>query len=399
MKRRIAVIGLAILTSMSMCACSAKSSGSGKSVSKEESPEEIFNEAVKKFEKESVKAAEIQTVYSYDDGTEETEFYTSIYDTKKNIIERVSKDEDEEETIYHTFNVKEKDGYGVYVNDELTDNVWKYYKEDIEDNEDSEYEYQAEEFDLPYTEEKGYSDITYSNEGEEELNGTNTVKIKVTANQVYDSGEESAEEITKESVMEEYEWNEEDVALVDGFSDILDNYVTASKESEKETTVKCVLTVWISTDSHTIMKSRSAMDVSSAQSEESKAAIETFNEESWKVDMVHQDIEDGMTKEEAKKDLEDELEAMENPDAQVSDEEASGEEFDEDEGTDEYAEITKVAVTKKILTGEDCPEMSELPKDYEEISQDEYFNGNFDISTEDDDYFLDESEYEDEFEE
>lgn len=398
MKRRIAIIGLAIITAMSMCACSGKK-GSGNAVSKDESPEDIFNEAIEKFDKESVKAVQMQTVYSYSDGTEETEMYTSIYDTKKNIVERISTDEDEEKTIYHTFNVKEKDGYGVYVNDELTDNEWKYYTEEVEDAEDSEYEYQVSEFDLPYTEEKGYSDISYSNEGEEELNGVNTVKIKVTANQIYDSGLESAEETTRESVMEEYEWSEDEVALVDGFSEILDNYVTATKESEGETTVKCVLTVWISSDSHTILKTRSAMDVSSAQSDESKAAIEAFNEESWKVDMVHQDIEDGMTKEEAKKDLEEELEAMENPDAEVTDEEASGEEYDEDEGTDEYAEITKVSVTKKILTGDDLPEMSDLPEDYEKISQDEYFYGDFDISIEEDDYFIDESEYEDEFEE
>ena len=398
MKRRIAMIGLAVITAMSLCACSGKK-GEAKSVGGDESPEDIFNGAVEKFDKESVKAVQMQTVYSYSDGTEETEMYTSIYDTKKNIVERISKDEDEEKTIYHTFNVKEKDGYGVYVNDELTDNEWKYYTEEVEDGEDSEYEYQVSEFDLPYTEEKGYSNISYSNEGEEELNGEETVKIKVAADQLYDSGVESAEETTRESVLKEYEWSEDEVSMVDGFSEILDNYVTATKESEGETTVKCVLTVWISKDSHTILKSRSAMDVSSAQSDESKKAIEAFNEESWKVDMIHQDMEDGMTKEEAKKDLEEELEAMENPDTEASSEEASGEEYDEEEGTDEYAEITKVSVTKKYLTGEELPEMSALPEDYEKISQDEYFYGDFDVSLEEDDYFTDESEYEDEFEE
>lgn len=399
MRKRIAIIGVAILTAMSLCACSGKGSSAGKSVSKDESPEDIFNEAYEKFNKESVKAAEIQTVYSYDDGTEETENYTNIYDTKKDIVERISTDEEEEETIFHTFNVKEKDGYGVYVNDELTDNEWKYYKEEVEEDDESEYEYQVNAFDLAYTEENGYSDISYSNEGEEELNGVKAVKIKVKANQLYDTGLESVEETTRESVMEEYEWSEDEVALVDGFSEILDDYVTATKESEGETTVKCVLTVWISSDDHTILKSRNAMDIGSAQSDEAKAAIEAFNEESWKVDMIHQDIEDGMTKEEAKKDLEDELGEMENPDAAVSDEEASGEEYDEGEGTDEYAEITKVSTTMKILTGDECPEIGELPKEYEKISQEDYFYGDFDISEEEDDYFTDESEYEDEFEE
>lgn len=379
-----------------MFGCSGKT-GTKKAVTAEDDPEKIFNEAMKKFDKETLKAAETQSVTSYSDGTEETEYYTSILNTKKNIVERISQDEDGEETIYHTFNVKEKDGYGVYVNDELTDKEWKYYKEDIEDDSESEYEYWVNEFNLAYTEEEGYSDIAFSNEGTEELSGEEVVKIKVTANQAYDSGEESAEEITRASVMEEYDWSEDEVALVDGFSDILDSYVDASKKSEGETTVRCALTVWISTADHTLLKSRSAMDVSSAQDDATKEAIETFNEEYWKVDMIHQNIEDGMSKEEAKKALEDDLKEMEQPETEVSGEEASGEEFDEDEGTDEYAEVTKVAVTKKIMTGNDCPEMSDLPKDYEKITQDEYFDGGFEIS-EEDDYFLDESEYEDEFE-
>lgn len=395
MKKRLGIICLILATTVSMLGCSDKAE-TKKKVTAEDDPEKIFQEAMEKLDKETLKAAKTQSVTSYSDGTEEEEFYTAILDTKKGIIERISKDADEAETIYHTFNVKEKDGYGVYVNDELTGGEWKYYKENIEDDTQSEYEYWLNEFNLAYTEENGYSNIKFSNEGEEELSGTEVIKIKVTADQLYDSGEESEEEITRESVLKEYEWNEDDVALVDGFSEILDNYVTASKESEGETTVQCALTVWISASDHTLLKSRAATNMESAQSDEAKAAIETFNEEYWKVDMVHQNIEDGMTREEAKKELEEDLAAMGNPTEETT-EEASGEEFDEDEGTEEYAEVTKVAVTKKIMTGDECPKMSDLPKDYEKITQEEYFEGGFEIP-EDDEYFLDEGEYEDEFE-
>ncbi len=395
MKKRLGILCLILATAVSMSGCSGKAE-SKKEITAEDDPEKIFNEAIEKFDKETLKAATTQSVTSYSDGTEEEELYTAILDTKKKIVERISKDEDEAETIYHSFNVKEEDGYGVYVNDELTDGEWKYYKEDVEDATESEYEYWLDEFNLAYAEEDGYSNIEFSNEGEEELNGTKVIKVRVTADQLYDSGEESEEEMTRESVLKEYEWSEDDVALVDGFSEVLDDYVAASKESEGETTVQCVLTVWISAGDHTLLKSRSAMNMESAQSDEAKAAIEAFNEEYWKVDMVHQNIEDGMTREEAKKELEEDLAAMENPTEETTDE-ASGEEFDEDEGTEEYAEITKVAVTKKIMTGDECPEMSDLPKDYEKITQEEYFEGGFEIS-EDDEYFPDEGEYEDEFE-
>ena len=240
---------------------------------------------------------------------EDEEVYTCIIDTKKNIVERISEDVSEEADYYY-FNVKEKDGYGVYVNDRLTDGKWKHYKEELEGGDESEYEYWLGEFNPAYTEEKGYSNIVFSNEGEDELNGVKTVKIKVTADEAYDTGEELAEEMTRKSVLEEYEWSEEEVELVDGFSDILDNYIAASNQSVGETTVKAVLTVWIDAKDRTLLKSRSETNIGDAQDDASKMAVETFNNEYWKVDMIHQSIKDGMSKEEAKKALEADLNAM-----------------------------------------------------------------------------------------
>ena len=95
---------------------------------------------------------------------------------------------------------------------------------------------------------------------------------------------------------------------------------------------------------------------------------------------------------------------MENPqeedvvDGDLNSEEA-GEEFDEEVG-DDYAEITMVVVTKKIMTGENCPEMNALPKEYEEITQSEYFEGGMEMFEED--YYFpedDSEEFADEFEE
>ena len=91
----------------------------------------IFKEAVEKLEKETKKAIETESVTSYDNEMEDEEVYTCIIDTKKNIVERISEDVSEEADYYY-FNVKEKDGYGVYVNDRLTDGKWKHYKEELE---------------------------------------------------------------------------------------------------------------------------------------------------------------------------------------------------------------------------------------------------------------------------
>lgn len=394
MKKRLGMILLTIALTASMAGCSGKTS-SQKELTPEDDPEKIFTEAMEKLQKEPLKAAETKSVTTYDDGMEDEEYYTCILDEKKQIIERVSSGEDEDEVIYRCFNVKEKDGYGVYVNDELTGKEWKYYKEDLEGDEESEYEYWLSEFDPFYTEEKGYSNIKYSNEGGDELNGTEVIKIKATADTLVDYGIESEDALTRESVLKENEWSEDEVKAVPGFSEILDAYVEASNKSDEPSTMQCALTIWVDAKDHTILKSRSATNNAGTQDEASKEAINTYNDEYWKVDMVHQNVEDGMSLEEAKKALQRELDAMGQA-KETQDAEAAGEEFDDDTA-EEYASVTKVVVTKKIMTGKECPEMSKLPEKYEKIKQEEYFEGGFDLP-EEDDYFSEGDEFEDEFE-
>ena len=125
MKKRLGMIILTIAVTASLLGCS-KETAPEKEVTKEDDPKQIFEEAAKKLDKETRKAAETKSVTSYNDGTEEEEYYTCSLDTKQSIMERVSKDEDETGTVYHCFNVKEKDGYGVYVNDGLTGGKWNY---------------------------------------------------------------------------------------------------------------------------------------------------------------------------------------------------------------------------------------------------------------------------------
>ena len=152
MKKRLGVIILLMAVTAVIFGCSENTS-SKKEVTKEEDPEMIFKEAVEKLEKETKKAIETESVTSYDNEMEDEEVYTCIIDTKKNIVERISEDVSEEADYYY-FNVKEKDGYGVYVNDRLTDGKWKHYKEELEGGDESEYEYWLGEFNPAYTEER-----------------------------------------------------------------------------------------------------------------------------------------------------------------------------------------------------------------------------------------------------
>lgn len=394
MKNRLEIAFLAVTLAVSIVGCAGKPA-SEKKVTSEDDPEKIFVTAMENLKKETKKAAETKSVTSYEDGMEDEEHYTCIFDEKKGVIERTAKDEDEGEEIYRCFNVKEKDGYGVYVNDELTGKEWKYYKEDLEADEESEYTYWLGEFDPFYTEEKGYSDIQYTNEGEDELNGEETVRIKASATMTQELGIESEEAVTRESVLKDNEWSEEEVGAVPGFSEILDAYVDASNKEEEPQTLECALTIWVRPSDNVVLKSRSAINYKGAQDDTAQKGIEDFNNEYWKVDMVHQNVESGMSLKDAKKELEKELKAMEQAE-ETADSETSGEEF-EDEGAQESAAVTKVVVTKKIMTGKGCPEMDALPKKYEEIKQEEYFEGGFELP-EEDDYFSEGDEFEDEFE-
>lgn len=394
MKNRLGMAFLAVALAASMAGCTGKPASDKKATS-EDDPEKIFAAAMENLKKETKKAVETKSITSYEDGMEDEEHYTCILDEKKGIIERTAKGEDEDETLYSCFNVKEKDGYGVYVNDELTGKEWKYYREDLEADEESEYEYWLGEFDPFYTEKKGYSNIQYSNEGEDELNGEETVRIKASAIMTQEFGTEGEEAVTRESVLKDNGWSEDEVGAVSGFSEILDAYVDASNKEDEPQTLECALTIWVRAEDNTVLKSRSAINYKGAQDDASKDGIEAFNNEYWKIDMVHQNVEGGMSLEDAKKELEKELKAMEQPE-ETADSEAAGEEF-EDEGAEESAAVTKVVVTKKIMTGKGCPKMSALPKEYEKIKQEEYFESGFELP-EEDDYFSEGDEFENEFE-
>lgn len=387
MKLRIISLLLVFCMAVSWTGCSQKSSGGGEdagSTVEKEDPEALLKEAKKNFDKEELKSMESSVVTTYDDGMEDQEDCTYIYDKKAQVIESISQDEDGVETYLHSFNVKEKDGYKVYAIDSYNDGDWVVYEEELEKGEQSEYEYLQESFSLDIDEKHGYSDIEYSNEGEDVINDVDAIKLKVSAKEEYGSDELESSEITRQSVMDEYGWTEEEIAVVDGFSDVLDKYVAASNQQGGDQKIQTVFTVWIGADNHQLLRVRSEQNMESGKDEGAEEMRQSFENERWKMEMVHGLVsEDGKSTEEAKKELEKEIQKMENPQdveaeetAEDSGSDASGDGSGES-GTEFYSSVLKVVTTKRFKTGERCPQMGTIPENAREVTQEEYYQEGF----------------------
>lgn len=319
-------------------------------------PVEILEEAAELLEKEEVRGSETERVYYYDDGTEETEIITSTIDTKKGVHQETT--DYDMGFSFSTFNSKEDDGYYVYIQEDEEAMQWIRYKEEAEEGE-SAYEEAEKGVDFSFDEEYGYQNVAYSNEGIEELDDVEAVKIKITADVISEDSEtEEDQEVTRESVLEENGWTEDEVALVDGFSEIIDAYVAECNEESGSSTITYEQNIWVDVATHQILQIESSTMLGEDDSS-SGQAFEEFNNAYWQMEMIHGDLEAGMTEEEAVEELKEEIAAMEDS---------------EDEWED-YPNQTKEVTTERFLYGDDCPDLEDLPEDYEEVTEDEYYEG------------------------
>lgn len=373
MKRLISVF-LVLTLCFTMSACGKKDD-----VKKENKEtydaKALVEEAVSNMEKESVKSMTVKTVNTYDNGLEDTEDCTYIYNKEKNMIESKTLDDYGEEIYLHSFYVKENDVYKVYINDAYNGSGWVSYKEELEDDEVSEFDTISSDFSVCINEENGFSDIEYSYEGEEVLDDMNTLKVKVSAKEILDSGIEDVVQITRQDILEQYGWTEEEINAVEGFSEILDNYVKASNDTAGESMMDTVFTMWIGEKDHQMIRIRKEQNIESAQNDTAKKASTEFEENFWKMDMLHYNIkENGKTIEEAKKIVEDSMNGVVSDNAT---EDSSSEEVNDETVLQQYEELVKTVVTKRFKVGEDCPVMGELPESYEEMTMDEYYSTGF----------------------
>ena len=96
-KKLISVLIVCTLC-FSISACTNKDSEK-KDDQKKYDPKTLVEEAVSNMEKEDLKSVTVKTVNTYDNGIEDTEDCTYVYDTKKEMIESKTLDEYGEEIV------------------------------------------------------------------------------------------------------------------------------------------------------------------------------------------------------------------------------------------------------------------------------------------------------------
>lgn len=366
MKRRKVSLILTIALIL-LCTACGKETEKKEKLTGEDAPEKVIEAASKQYGSEKKRGTESVYTYTFMDGSSETEKGTSVFDVEKAMQQMVFEGDDN--PIYR-YNVKEGDSYYTYELNPET-NAWVRYKQEAEEGMPTTYEYQAEGKVFDFDEKYGYINVDYSNEGKEDLNGVSAIKIKMTGEESTDEGE--TEEITRESILKDYELTEEVIGYIDGLSEALDKYVEAMNASSNVQPSKCEAYLWVEADTHRPLRIQETITLGNVSSTQTAKDMEEFEDNSWKAYNVMADMEEGLSLEEA-------LENVKNSEADMEAEIAAEKEMlaEETEGaSDDDMTQKEVVCVDDFVYGEDCAQIEELPEHYTEITQEEYFSGEY----------------------
>lgn len=358
MKKRV-VSGLIIMSMIlaaTGCSGGKKTSVSSEKLTGEDDPKKILVEVEEFYNNEELWGSETTMQYYYLDGSQEEETMTVVVDNKKGLSHSTVRSKGE--ISYESFS--EKKGEEVYYYSQQEGKEWVRYK-----TEKSETENESSEEDLIFNSDF-YNDIQYTNEGEEKLDGTDTVKIKVTASW----GVENSEPVTtREEVIAQNEWTEEAIAATEGFSELLDRYVDALNASASAGSSTNEYLIWVDVNTHKPVKEQETIFMGNVDDSVLNEAEKAMWDASWEVSIITNNMAVGMSLEEAK-------EIAEINRAEIeADIAASGE--------DRYAAESDMKIqdrivdTRMFLLGEACPKLGELPAEYKEITQEQYYNGDY----------------------
>ena len=369
------IISLLLVTSLCNClmACSPKETASD-TTEKISSEEELLVAAFDNFNSENLRGTNTVYTTTYEDGSEIIETETLYYDAEKGIIEKQYLSEGNES---HTFLAEEKDHIYCYEKDDSYPDGWVRYLEQPDDTGETMFDYLLAEFTHSFDEESGYENVIIKNEGTENLNGIETVKIKVNASfaPIHEDDSETSlsdtKKITRQDIIEEFGWSEESVNAVKGFSEILDNYVAFSNDTgiytdDRENDAEEFI-FWIDTSKKMIVQLHSSFVLEAEDTAVTEKAEEEFWANCWKVDWIQTDLNDGIPLEQALEIYE--LEAGEAEAHMEYEQELSDESLD---ASDDLG--ATVVYVKTFLTGKSCPSLSELPDKYTETTREDYNN-------------------------
>ena len=193
-----------------------------------------------------------------------------------------------------------------------------------------------------------YTDVKVTEEGEEEIDGTAVVKLKVD----YTKKAVGEEKTSRESVLGQYKWTEEDVALLDGMSDAVDAYVEESNlaaEDRMNNAKSSTDIYYLSAEDHSLVRF-----TTEGETEGISASVKTFWNMSSKLDWLKDLVAGGMGTEEAKSYVNENF---------ITDDSA--------EAAESYTSVTT------YVTGDSCEQIAELPADARMITLEQYENGEY----------------------
>lgn len=366
--KRAALFLTVFVAALGMSAC--KKEEKKEPLTAKDDPKEVLQAANEQYGKETRRGSLGTYVYTYADGSTEEETADVSFDTKKGVEQLVyMSGEEESGRIFH---VKDKDAYYTYALDMET-NAWIRYEQEPDEDGETTYETQEKGFSYVYDEASGYTDVEYSNEGEETLDGRTAIKILITG-AMENASEDETEAVTRESILADYEITEEAIGYIDGMSEALDKYVDAMNASGDEEPDTFEASVWVEADTHRPLKSGTVIDTGAESKASASEDISAFEDNLWKVYNLMNDMDEGLSAAEALENIKKQEPEME---AELQAEKEMMEEEGLENGENDTMEEKTVTLTEEKVYGDDCTEIDELPEHYTEITQDEYFNGEY----------------------
>lgn len=321
----------------------------------------LIQDAFEQYKSENIHGTVAETTNNREDGSSDIHTNVTVIDTEKQqVLERYEWQGDEtyNNTSYYT-----KEGENEYWYHAITtsypdsgETTQTYYKVLSTGQDYDTYSSRVENEDGKRYESNEYYDVSnvnVTNEGEEELDGVQVQKYKVE----YDMQWKGDEETTRESLLAEHEWTEDDVAQLDGMSDVIDAYIEESNAQLKknmEEIEKITEIIYLASEDHKLVRMDTESDYDDADLD--MPASDEFWNMGAKLDYLKDLLSEGIGKEEAL--------GMVN------------EAYSEDMSTDEISPLVSAASVITYQTGDEC-EAIELPADAQEITWEQWENGDY----------------------
>lgn len=163
------------------------------------------------------------------------------------------------EPMYTYFRTKEGEKDYTFKKQQTGEDTFEYLKVQIDPNTTDEESYsrfiENENLPIESNDDTEVISISAVQEGEEDINGVKALKIEVT----YETKLKSPEKITRESVMNEHGWTEEEFAAMSDFhlSELIDAYVdiaNSTQEAKANEPQSDAQTYYLSSDDHKLLR-------------------------------------------------------------------------------------------------------------------------------------------------